>query len=156
MIFNLYAVVSNFAVNRAHNCIGSFFRCLFLLRCLRLYSLLSEESEPVNNESDASCFLCFQHFFFLSRLFLFDILEFVSFEELDLFDDGSDDDGSVTCTFTFCSDESIGSVSDVGSIVFIPTGIKSIGDVVPLVVFVPKGVESKGGQLIEIICRSIY
>ena len=29
MVFDLYAVVSTFAVKRAHNFIGSFFRCLF-------------------------------------------------------------------------------------------------------------------------------
>ena len=34
--------------------------------------------------------------------------------------------------------------------IFVPTIIKSIGDVVPLVVFVSKGVKSKDGRLIEI------
>ena len=84
-------------------------------------------------------------------------MEFLSFDELDLFDDESDNDGSGSrtpgmCAFPFCSDEFVGSVgesvgrfSDVGPGFFVPTGIKSIGDVVPLVVFVPKGVESKGG-----------
>ena len=84
-------------------------------------------------------------------------MELVPFNELDLFDDESDNDGSGsgsagTCDFTFCSDESVGSVgksvgrvSDIGSGVSPPTGIESIGDVVPLVVFIPKVVESKGG-----------
>ena len=40
--------------------------------------------------------------------------------------------------------------------VFVPTGIESIGDVVPLVMFVLIGVESKVGRLIEIFSRSKY
>ena len=83
-------------------------------------------------------------------------MEVLSFEELDFFDYGSDDDGSGsgshgTCAFLFCSDEfvdsvgeSIGRVCGSGSGIFVPTGIYPIGDVVRLVVFVPKGVESKG------------
>ena len=124
-----------------------------------------DESESLDYESDKSCFFGFQRFLFLSRFFLFDLLELVSFNELDSFDGESDDDGSGsgsagTCAFPVCSDESIGSVgrsvghvSGVGSGVFVLTGIKSIGDVFPLVVFVPKIVESKGSRLIEIFCR---
>ena len=82
--------------------------------------------------------------------------------KIDLFDDESDSDGSVsgspgTCNFPFCSGKSVdivgksvGSVSGVGSDVFILTGIKSIIYVVPLVLFVTRGVKSKGGRLIEI------
>ena len=49
--------------------------------------------------------------------FLFDLLELISFDRLDLFDDESDDDGSEsgspgTCDFTFCYDESVGSVGE--------------------------------------------
>ena len=74
----------------------------------------------------------------------------MSLDKLDLFDDDSDDDGYVsgspgTCSFPFYSDESVGSVGKsvgrvcgVGSVIFVLTGIDSIGDVVPLVVFVPK------------------
>ena len=40
--------------------------------------------------------------------------------------------------------------------VFVPTGIKSIGDVVPLVLFKPIRIESKVGRLIEIFSRSKY
>ena len=99
---------------------------------------------------------------------LFDLLELLSFDELYLFDDESDDDGSGsgsadTCDFPFCSDESVGSVgksvgrvSGMGSVIFVPTGIDLIGDIFLLVVFVPKGVESKGGRLIEIFFRSKY
>ena len=36
---------------------------------------------------------------------------------------------------------------------FVPTGIESIGDVLPLVMYVPKVVDSKGGWLIEIFWR---
>ena len=86
----------------------------------------------------------------------------LSFDELDLFDDESDNDGSGsgspgTYAFPFCSGKSVvsvaksvGRVRGVGSSVFVPTGIESIGGVVLLVVFVPKGVNSKGGRLIEI------
>ena len=87
----------------------------------------------------------------------------VSLHKSDLFDDESDDDG----TFPFCFDDSVGHVGDsvalvgksvgrvsgVESGIFVPTGIESIGGVVPLVVFVPKGVKSKGGRLIEIFWR---
>ena len=93
----------------------------------------------------------------------------LSFNESDSFDDDYDNDesdsGSVgTCTFPFRFEESIGSVDNfvghfddyigrvcgVGSGVFVLIGIKSIGEVVPLVVFVPNGFESKGSLLIEI------
>ena len=99
----------------------------------------------------------FLKFFFLSHLFLFDLMELVPFNELDLFDDESDNDGygsgsAVTCAFPFFSDEFVGRGSGVGYGVFVPTGIDSIGEVVPLVVFVPNGVESKGGRLIEMFC----
>ena len=92
----------------------------------------------------------------------------MSFDELDLFDDESGDDGSGygssgTYAFPFCSRKSVGSVvksvggvSGVGSDIFAPTGIKSIGDVVPLFVFIPQGVKSKGGRLIELFLRPKY
>ena len=125
-----------------------------------------EESSSINNDSEESCFLCFLCFFFLLCLFLFDLLEFVSFDILNFFDDDYDNDGSGsrfpgTCDFPFCSDEYVGSTGEsiahvrgVGSRFFPPTVNESIGDVVPLVVFVPIGVEYKGGQLIEIFFRS--
>ena len=67
-----------------------------------------------------------------------------------MLDDESDDDvfgsGSPgTCAFPFYSCKSIESVGGAGSVISVPTGIESIGDVVLLVVFVPRGVESKGG-----------
>ena len=63
------------------------------------------------------------------------------------------------CAFPFHFDECIGCVGDsvgrvdnsicrvhgVGSEVFVPTGIKSIGDVFPLGMFVPKLVVPKDG-----------
>ena len=66
------------------------------------------------------------------------------------FDYESDNDGSGlgsfgTLDFPFCSINSICCVSDVGSDVFVLTGIESIGDVVLLIVFVPIGVKSKVG-----------
>ena len=75
-----------------------------------------DELEALDDGSGASCFFCFQHFFFLSLLFLIDLLELLSFKKLDLFDDESDYDGSGsrppgTYAFPFCSVKSVGSVS---------------------------------------------
>ena len=81
--------------------------------------------------------------------------------------DGSDSRSSGTCTLIFQFDESVGCVrdsvgpvedsvgrvSDVGYEFFVPAGIESIDDIVPLVVFVPKGVKYKGSRLIEIFWR---
>ena len=72
----------------------------------------------------------FQRFFFLLCLFLIDLLELLSFEKLDFFDDESDDDRSGsgspgTYTFPFfsgklvgCVGECVGRISDVGSGIF--------------------------------------
>ena len=84
----------------------------------------------------------FMTFFLLSLLFLICLLYLLSFDELDLLNDEYDNDVSGsgspdTCAFLFCYGNSVGGVSDVGSCVFVLTGIESIGDVVPLVVFVP-------------------
>ena len=90
----------------------------------------------------------------------------LSFDESDLLDDESDDDGYGSgspgiCAFPFCSGKTIGSVGKsvgcvhgVGSGVFVPTRINLIGDVVLLVVFVPKVFKSKGGRLIEVFWLS--
>ena len=112
----------------------------------------------LDDESDASCFLCFRRLFFLSLFFFIALLELLFFDNLDLFDDESENDGSGsgspgTYAFPFCSGESVGGVTGVGSGVFVPTGIKLIADVVPLVVFVLRGVESKVGRLIELFWR---
>ena len=74
MIFDLYAVVRNFDVNLAHNLIGNIFWCLFFLRRLRLYSLFSDESESLDDESNESFFLCFRHIIFVLRFFTLDLL----------------------------------------------------------------------------------
>ena len=96
---------------------------------------------------------------------MFDLLKLVSFNKLYSFEDESDNDGSGsgsggTCAFPFCSDESVGRIGEsvgrvrgLGSEVFVPTGIDSIVEVVPLVVFVPKRVDYEGGRLIEIFCH---
>ena len=86
---------------------------------------------------------------------------FLFLSGLFFFDDYSDNDGSGsgsygTCPFPFCSSNYVGCVSGVVSWVFVPTGIESIGDVVPLVVFVPIGVDSKIGRFIEIFSRLKY
>ena len=74
----------------------------------------------------------------------------MSFDELYLFDDESDDDGSGsgspgTCTFPFFSGNSVSCVSGVDSGIFVRTGIKSIDDVFLLDVFVPRGISFKCG-----------
>ena len=90
----------------------------------------------------------------------------------DSLDDEYENDGSESrpagkCAFPFRFEESVvrvgdsvgrveysvGYVSGMGSGIFVPTGINSIGDVFLLVVFVPKGYESKGSRLIEIFWR---
>ena len=75
----------------------------------------------------------------------------MSFDGLYFFDDESDNYGygsgsPGTFAFPFFSGkfvcsvcESVGSVSGVGFCIFVPTGIKSLGDVVSLIVFVPRG-----------------
>ena len=103
----------------------------------------------------------FLSFFFSSPFFLFHLLELISFDKFNFFDDESDDDGSgsgspSTYAFPFCSGKSVVIVSGVGSSDYVPTGIDSIGDFVQLFMFLPRGVESKGGGLIEIFCRPKY
>ena len=98
---------------------------------------------PLDDGSDKSFFLCLPRFVFLLRLFFFDLLELVSFDELDFFDE-SDSRGSGSGS----PGKSVGNAGDVGFGNFVPTGIESLGNVVPLVVFVPRGIDSKVGQLI--------
>ena len=75
MIFDLYAVVTNFAVNYAHTLIGPFSWWLFLFLCLSsIYSLSSYESESLDDEYEKSCFLCFWRILFLSRFLILDLL----------------------------------------------------------------------------------
>ena len=83
-------------------------------------------------------------------MFLINLLELLSLDKLDLFDDESDNDGygsgpPGTCAFPFCSGNYFGHVSGVGSVIFVLAGIDSIGDDVLFVMLVPRGVESKGG-----------
>ena len=111
---------------------------------------MSDESEFLDGESDESCFLSFLRLFFLSRLFLFDLLELMSFGELDLLDDESDDDGFGSGSpspwssqffyykYIVSVGESVSPAHGVVSGIFVPKEIKSIGDVVPLVVFYQK------------------
>ena len=63
---------------------------------------------------------------------------------------------SLVCALSIFSRNYVGLVSGVGSGVFVPTVIKSMGDVFPLVTLVPRGVESKGGRLIEVFWRPKY
>ena len=53
-------------------------------------------------------------------------------------------------------DNSIGCFFGMGSAIFVPTGIDSIGDVVPLFMFAPIGIESKGGRLTGSFWRPKY
>ena len=73
----------------------------------------------------------------------------MSSDESDLIDDDSDYDGSDSgssgtyyfCTFSFCFEDSVGSVSSLGSGVFAPIGVEPEGDIFVFDVFVPIGVE---------------
>ena len=76
--------------------------------------------------------MSFQCFFFLSRFFLFDLIELVSFDKLNFFDQ-SENYGSGSGS----PDKYVGSAGDIGFGDFVLTGIESLGNVVPLVVFVP-------------------
>ena len=101
-------------------------------------------------------------FLFLSCRFSFDFLYSLSSDESDSLDDESDDDGSdsgYSGTYPFCEfslrvDNSVGSVSGLGSSVFAPTGVKSKCDIFALDVFVLIGVDSKGVRLVKIFWRS--
>ena len=121
MIFDLYAVISNFAVNLTHKLKGPFFRWISLFLCLlRLNLLSSDESESFDEESEESCFVCFWRFFIWSHPFLLDLLYLLSLDESYSLNDKSDNDGSDygssgTCAFTFRFGNSVVHVSSMGS-----------------------------------------
>ena len=128
-----------------------------------------DESESIGDESNESCFFCFQLLFLVSHFIIIYLLSFISFDKSDFIDYESDDDGSESgsagmCAFPFRFDEYVGRVVDsvglvdysvgrvcgVGSGIFVQKGIESIGDIFLLVVSLPKGVDSKVSQLIDI------
>ena len=101
-----------------------------------------DKSESIDGESYRSCILCFRIFFFLLRHLLFDLLYFLSSDELYLLvyeseNYGSDSGSSGTCNFPFCFEDSVGRVSGVGSGFFVPMLVESKCVVVTFVVFVP-------------------
>ena len=102
-----------------------------------------------------------RRFFLLLHPLLSDLLYLLSSDESDFFNDESDDDGSEsgsagTCAFPFCSDDSVGHFSGMGTNIFVPTGIESNCDVGTFVLSVLIGVESKGGRLIKMLLRSNF
>ena len=106
-------------------------------------------------------FRCF--FFLLSRL-LSDSLYLLSLDQSDLLNDKSEKLGSDSgpydtysfYIFSLCFDDSVGSVSVLGSGSFEPTGVDFKGDIFASEIFVPTGVEYKGGRLLEIFWGSNY
>ena len=56
--------------------------------------------------------------------------------------------------FSVYFEDSVGSVSGLGSGIFGPIGVNSKCDIFALVMFVPIGVKSKGGRIIESFWRS--
>ena len=72
---------------------------------------------------------------FLIIAFLFTQFSVIAvFRRIRFFDDESDYDGCGssspgTCAFPFCSVKYVGGVNGIGSSVFVPTVIESIGDV---------------------------
>ena len=87
----------------------------------------------------------FQFFFFLSCCLIFDLLYFLSSDESYLIDDESENHGSESgssgtyyyCAFYLRFIYSVGSVSGLGSGVFLPTGVESKYDIFAFDVFIP-------------------
>ena len=96
-------------------------------------SLLRDSDSSEKSDSKEPCLLSFQYIFFLLRLLLFDLMYLMSSDESDLIDDDSDFDGSDSgssgryyfCTFSFCFEDSVGSVGSLGSGVFCTNRIQS-------------------------------
>ena len=136
MVFDLYDVFITLFVNLTNNLTGSFFLWLLIfVRLLHIWSLSLDKSESLDNESDNSCFVIFQCFFFLSRPLFLDFLYLMSLDGSDFLDDESDNDGSDsgssgTFNFTLCFYDSVGRVGGVGYGIFVPIGFKSKCDVV--------------------------
>ena len=104
-----------------------------------LLMLFASVITVVKNDPDEFYFLSYWRLPFSLRLILFDLLEYLSFEKLYIFDVDSDHDGSGsgypdTWAFPF-SLKSVGSVSGVGSGNLPPIVIESLGDAVLLFVF---------------------
>ena len=93
---------------------------------------------------------------------IFDLLYLLSLDESYSFDDEYDELGSESGssgTYSFYNfslhfDDSVGSVSVLGSDVSAPTGVDPKGDIFASDISVPTSVESKGGQLLEMFWRS--
>ena len=127
-----------------------------------MMSIMSSVSFASNVFFLLSRFFVLDFLYFLSSaksesLLIIDFLQFLLFDQSDFLEDESNNEGSDSGSagtydflFSFYDffgrvGESVGCVSGVGSDVFSPTRIKSIGDVLLEVVFLPKGVNSKGG-----------
>ena len=83
----------------------------------------------------------------------------VSFDESDLFDyesenDGSESRSSCMCYFILRLDNTVGHVSGLGYGVIVPTVVESKCDNFAFFVFVSIVADSKGGQLIKMFWRS--
>ena len=86
----------------------------------------------------------------LSSLLFLDFLYLLLSEKLDSLDDESENNRSDsrsygTRSFPFCSEDSVGRVSGLGSRVFVPTGVDSKCDVFAFFVFVTIRDNYKGG-----------
>ena len=80
----------------------------------------------------------------IKKIFLIYSLNFLSLDESDsLDDDGSGFGYYGTCSFPFYFDDSVGSVSGLGSGIFVPTGVKSKCEIFAFVVLVSIGSSPK-------------
>ena len=151
MIFYLYAVVGNFAVKSAHNFIGSFFPVNLPLKSFASVMTIVVQIRIVTQWWVwRVIFLVFpMRFLLIALLFLWftwiGVIQLIKI--FSIYDNDGSGSGSTDMSVGGAS-WSVGSVSGVSFGGFVPTGIKSLGDVVLWVVFVPRGVDSKGGWLI--------
>ena len=101
IIFDLKAVVSNFAVNFAHKWIGSFFQCSVCMCRLRLEWLSSDESESSESslEDGSDSYVCLRRLFRILFFLIFLLLRLESDDD----DESSDksDGGGSGSDFTF-------------------------------------------------------
>ena len=93
---------------------------LLFIASLTFIVTFLDELDLLDDESDASCFMCFRRFFFLLHSLLLDLIYLLSLDESDSLYDESDDDGSDsgssgTCYFLLCFDNSAGCVSGLVS-----------------------------------------
>ena len=162
--FNLYAVLSKFDVNFAHNFDWVPF-LIVLTFIASLYSMITFVGRIIFTRLQAWQVLFHAipvTFAFLWSLLTFDFLYLLSSDESDSLNDESDELSSDSvssgmyyfCDFPLRFDDSNGSVSVLGYVAFAITRFNTKGNIFLFDVFVTTGVESKVGRLIKMSWRS--